>query len=356
MKYLFYLGHPAHFHLFKNIINSLKTNNQDTLVVIKSKDVLEDLVKNKGFAYKNVLSKERKNSKFSIAYSLYKRDVKLFKICQKEKPDLLLGSAAEISHVGKILNIPSIIFSEDDVSVIPQFAKLSYPFVSHILSPKVCNNEKWNFKTVNYDGYHELAYLHPNKFSPLKSIVNSYIPTDKRYFIIRFSKLNAYHDKGINGINDEIAYKLINILEKRGNVFLTSERKLPGNFEKYRISINPLDMHHVLAFSQIFIGDSQTMAAEAGVLGTPFIRYNNFVGKIGYLNDLENNYKLGFGVNSGDSEKLFDKVEELLKMNNSREIFLGRRDLMLREKIDVLEYFLRFINNYPYRQKNRPRC
>ena len=44
------------------------------------------------------------------------------------------------------------------------------------------------------------------------------------------------------------------------------------------ININPLDIHHVMSFASIYIGDSQTMAAEAGVLGTPFIRFNDFVG------------------------------------------------------------------------------
>jgi len=42
-------------------------------------------------------------------------------------------------------------------------------------------------------------------------------------------------------------------------------------------------MHHVMAFASLYIGDSQTMAAEAGVLGVPFVRFNDFVGRIGYL-------------------------------------------------------------------------
>jgi predicted glycosyltransferase len=33
----------------------------------------------------------------------------------------------------------------------------------------------------------------------------------------------------------------------------------------------------------LYIGDSQTMAAEAAVLGIPSIRFNSFVGKLVYL-------------------------------------------------------------------------
>ena len=43
MKYLFYLGHPAHFHLFKNIILKLQNENK-IFVLYKTKDVIKDLL------------------------------------------------------------------------------------------------------------------------------------------------------------------------------------------------------------------------------------------------------------------------------------------------------------------------
>lgn len=53
-----------------------------------------------------------------------------------------------------------------------------------------------------------------------------------------------------------------------------------------------------VAFASLYIGDSQTMAAEAGVLGVPFVRFNDFVGRIRYLRELEDKYRLGFGVHA----------------------------------------------------------
>ena len=41
MKILFHLGHPAHFHLFKNVIKNLKKNKHDVFILIKKKDILE---------------------------------------------------------------------------------------------------------------------------------------------------------------------------------------------------------------------------------------------------------------------------------------------------------------------------
>ena len=66
-------------------------------------------------------------------------------------------------------------------------------------------------------------------------------------------------------------------------MYITSERELPEEFEKYRIKIKVNDIAHAIYFAELLIADSQTMSAEAAVLGTPYIRYNDFIGKISYL-------------------------------------------------------------------------
>ena len=113
------------------------------------------------------------------------------------------------------------------------------------------------------------------------------------------------------------------------------------------IRINPLDIHHVMAFSGIYIGDSQTMAAEAGVLGVPFVRFNDFVGRIGYLNELENKYKLGFGIKPDEEERLYQTVQGLLTMENRKEVFQQRRNAMLSECINFTDFLTNYIETYP---------
>ena len=123
-------------------------------------------------------------------------------------------------------------------------------------------------------------------------------------------------------------------------------------FEKYRIKINPLDMHHVMAFASLYIGDSQTMAAEAGVLGVPFVRFNDFVGRIGYLRELEDKYELGYGIKAsspGSVDQLCSRVEELVSMDSAerRKIWAERRQTMLSDKIDCAKFLTWFIEQYP---------
>lgn len=347
MKILFHLGHPAHFHLFKNVIKSLKANGHQTFILIKKKDILEDLLKESGFVYNNILPQGRKDNKISIAFGQLKQDIKLFSFCLKEKPDILIGTSVAISHVGKLLGIPSINLNEDDEDVVPLYAKLAYPWATHILAPHICRMGKWINKTIFYHGYHELAYLHPNNFVPKIEIAKKYISLKESYFILRFAKLGAHHDTGIKGISDGIAIKLVELLSPHGRVYITSERILNADLEPYRIQINPIDIHHVMAFAKMYIGDSQTMAAESGVLGIPFIRFNDFVGRIGYLDELENKYQLGYGIRTNELEKLFSVVQELIINAKLGDIYKERRLVMLSEKIDYAAFLFWYIENYP---------
>jgi len=346
-KILIYLGHPAHFYIYKNVIPQLKNKGHSVEILIKKKDVLEHLLINANYSYHNIYNEDRKNSKIFMVWTMVKRFWRITTFCLKYKPDILIGTSVENSYVGKLLNIPVININEDDAEVVPLYAKYSYPMATEILTPIVCDNGKWDDKAITYNSYHELAYLHPNHFTPDIKVVEKYFDAKSTYFIIRFAKLNAHHDVGIKGINDEIAQKLISILRPHGRVYVTSERELDTEFEQYRIKIAPLDMHHIMAFSDLYIGDSQTMAAEAGVLGVPFVRFNDFVGRIGYLSELEDIYQLGYGVKTSQVDKLYQVVDALINMPNRKAVFEERRRKMLSEKIDYAQFLVWFVENYP---------
>ncbi|MBO6306300.1 MAG: hypothetical protein J6M55_02210 [Paludibacteraceae bacterium] len=330
--------------------------------------MLEDLLRNAGIAYHNILPVAHRSSKIGILWDMLVRDWRMMRFAIRHHIDMLTGSTPEVGHVAWLLRRKAVTTTEDDSAVVPAFAKVATPFLQCIITPSTCNNGRMEPKSVKYPGYHELAYLHPNHFTPDPKIVKAYsIDTSKPYFILRFASLNAHHDSGIKGINTEVAQHLIDILSPHGRIYITSERPLEPQFEQYRIHINPLDMHHVMAFASLYIGDSQTMAAEAGVLGVPFVRFNDFVGRIGYLRELEDVYKLGYGIhatplaadspicrNDGSAqpsgvEELYKRVEQLVAMpaEERRTTFQARREKMLSEKIDCAKFLTWFIENYP---------
>ncbi|NSW94511.1 MAG: DUF354 domain-containing protein [Bacteroidales bacterium] len=347
MNILFYLGHPAHFHLFKNVIASLSQKGHKIDILIKKKDILEELLQRSGMRYHNILPEGRSDRRTGIAIGMLKRDWRLFKFCIARRPDLLIGTSVEIGHVGTLLRIPSLNVNEDDAHAVPLYAKLSYPWSTWIISPTVCNNAKWEKKSVKYEGYHELAYLHPDHFKPSLEIVRKYIPADRSYFLMRFSGLKAYHDRGVGGINNRLASGIISLLKPHGEVYITSERELEEDLEPYRLNIDPLEIHHIIAYASMFIGDSQTMAAEAGVLGVPFVRYNDFVGRLGYLEELEKKYNLGFGMKPGNESELIETIKNILGIPGLRDEWQKRRMRMLKDKVNVAEFLVRVIEGFP---------
>ena len=366
MRIALFLGHPAHFHMLKYAGEELKNHGHEVFFVIKKKDILETLCQNAGFEYFKI-REGRTGSKFGLIKSVLGMEYHMWQFIRQNKIDILVGSTLSFT-AAKINRIYVLAMGEDDADVVPNYAKLVYPFASCVLTPNCCDNGEWNAKSAKYPSYHELAYLHPNHFSPSREVVEGYgIDVDKPYFVLRFASLNAHHDSGIKGINTEVAQRLIDILSPHGRIYITSERPLEPQFEQYRIHINPLDMHHVMAFASLYIGDSQTMAAEAGVLGVPFVRFNDFVGRIGYLRELEDKYELGYGIHASvladDSpirradgsaqpsgvEALYERVEQLVATpaEERKEIFQSRREKMLAEKIDCAKFLTWFIENYP---------
>ncbi len=346
MKICFYLAHPAHFHLFKNVIKNLQINHQ-LLIVYNDKDILDHLVqKEVSINAIKIFTNQGGNNFIGLLWQFLQKNIGTYKVLKKFKPDLVLGTPIVVSLIGALLNYKSIIVNEDDFDVVSLTANFGYPFADNIVCPEVCRQGKFKDKCITYSGYHELAYLHPDNFEPNKKFVEKYIDTSKPYFLIRFAKLTAHHDTNIRGLSNDLAIKLISKLEKYGTVYITSERSLEKDLEKYRISIDPIDIHHVIAFSTLYIGDSQTMAAEAGVLGTPFIRYNDFSGRISYLDELENKYQLGYSLSPDYPNELLEKVDEILQIPNYQQVQTDRRNLMLSEKINVATFLTDLIENY----------
>lgn len=344
MKILFYFGHPAQYLFLRETIRRLKSDgNYEILILIKTKDVLETLLRADNLTYQNILVNERGITKFAIIASFFKRLMIIAKIFLKEKPNLVVGTDATIAQLGFIFGIKRITITEDDYSVIKTLGRLTYPFTQYILCPNVCNVGRWEKKKIGYEGYMKLGYLHPSIFIPEKDKLIKY-KLFKKFVIVRLARLTAHHDFGISGIKYDILDKLIEYLNNKGyEVYISSESSLDKNYEAFKLNIQPEDMHHILSYASLLICDSQSMSVEAAMLGVPSIRYSSFAGKISVLEELEHVFRLTFGITPGDDEKLFKTLGELMSINNLDAEFKERQKYMLSKKINVTEFVELFI-------------
>ena len=171
MNVLVQMSHPAHFHLFKYVAQNLQDKGHNVFILIKTKDILEDLLEQSGMPYYNILKEAHRKSKMGIFWDMLVRDCRIWRFVRKNKVDLLIGSTVEVAQVGWLTRKHRVNMVEDDMEVIPLFQKLAGPFIQTILSPETCNNCHLEPKSVKYAGFHKLAYLHPTRFTPDRKVV-----------------------------------------------------------------------------------------------------------------------------------------------------------------------------------------
>jgi predicted glycosyltransferase len=346
MKVLFYLGHPAQFHFSKHIIRKLKEHGHEVKILIKSKDILENLVVNEGFLYENIQPEVRRGrTRADIFFESIRRTIKVIRIARTWDADLLIGTDSSIAQAGYFLQKRAITVVEDDYAVIKSLARLTYPFTTTIVAPANCDVGKWGKKKVAYNGYMKLAYLHSDYFVPDETIVREYID-EENYWLIRWVDLSAHHDKGKNGLNPELIKRIIEKAREFGSsVYISSEHELDESLKKYHLNVAPEHIHHFISCASLVVSDSQSMSVEAAILGAPSIRFSDFVGKISVLEELEYTYQLTYGCNTNEPEKLMKHIEEIMTMTDRIKVFEERRQVMLNEKIDVTEFFVRYIES-----------
>lgn len=348
MYYYFILNHPAHYHLFKFTIQNLRKNGHECEIFIRPKDVLRTLLDKNNIAY-NELPESARNGRsilFSSIWGLIKKDIELGKYIKQRKPDLMIGTDWSITNLGRLFNIPSLVFNEDDTIATPE-NKIFYPLAKNLLLPDCCDKGLWEKKRISYAGYHELAYLHPKRFNFNKDIIKEHINHFDPYIIVRLVKLTASHDAGKAGLGFQLLDEIIDKYKNKFQIMISFEGEIEKRYNDYAFKFDPDLMHHFLAGAHMVIGDSQTMIAEASVLGIPTLRINDFVGKLGYLEELEHKYGLTFGIKTSEPEKLFAKVEELVNKKNLAEEWRIKKEKMLSDKIDVTAFIVWFIENYP---------
>ncbi len=339
MKILIDIGHPAHVHLFRNFAKLMALKGHDILFTTRDKEVSIDLLTS---AELNYISLGKPFSGIiGKLWGMLKFDMQLLNISRKFKPDIFLSHGSfYAAHVAALTGKKHIAF--EDTGNMEQI-RLYKPFTDCILVAS-CFHKNLGKKEIRYSGYHELAYLHPNQFTPNAAIVSgSGIDITNPYFILRFVSWGASHDAGQSGINHETKLQLIQKLTQHGKVYISSEAKLPAEFEQYRIKILPENLHHVLAFATLYIGEGATTASECAMLGTPAIYVNSI--DAGTLREQEDKYRLLIGLRN--SEKVIEKTEEILSLKNPKTEFQKRRQQMLSDKIDVTAFMVWFIENYP---------
>lgn len=344
MRVLFDLLHPAHVHVFRHLARELESRGHEFRIALREKDVARELLDGFGFQYR-VLSK--KKTGVGLAAEFLLRGARLWHVVSEFQPHFLVGiMGPSIAPVGRLQRLvkrdgPRVaVFYDTEIATFTN--SFVYPLSDYVCTPD-CYQGRVRGNHVTYPGYHELAYLHPDRFTPDESVVRAAgIDPGAPYFLLRFVSYEASHDFGTAGLDVSRKLGLVRALEGRGRVLVSSEGPLPPELEPYRVRIAPRDIHHVIAFAKMLVGESATMASEAACLGVPAV-YVSPLGR-GYTDDEERRYGL---VKNLTGPRFHDDLSEIARsMADDPE--LGRtaseaRRRLLADKIDLTKWMLEFL-------------
>lgn len=332
--------HPKHVYMFKNFIDKMEKKGHTVEILSIEKDITELLLKKFQLPFTHIGDNPPSFLGKIAHIPIWTYRTLRFSMCCK--PDIFIGQAfPHFAYVSAIQKKPYIIFEDTEISHALQ--AVTFPFASTIVTPS-CFRKDLGKKQQSFEGYFELAYLHPNSFTPDPKILNELgLTPEDPYIIVRFVSWQATHDVGQRGIQDKPG--MVHALEKYGRVIITSEGPLPEELENYRIRISPEKLHDLLSFAVLYIGEGGTIATEAAVLGTPSIYISSLVGSLGNFIELETKYHLMESFNNSDDA--LKRAIAILQDPESKEKWRENRERMLKQTIDFTGFMVRFVENYP---------
>jgi len=258
---------------------------------------------------------------------LLEREIGLVRLARRIDPDVVVSQVDPAAvHAARLVGARAVVFDDSEHERL--VAGLTHRFADVVCTPSGFDREVPNQR--RYDGFHELAYLHPNRFTPDPAALQRHgVDPESSYAVVRFVAWDAHHDLGRRGFSPAGKQQLVERLDEHGTVYVTAEGEPPTAVGGSSLPVEAI--HDLLAFADCYVGDSQTMATEAAVLGTPAVRTSAFVGDDDMSNFRELETEYGLLQSFADEDAAIDRAVAFLK-EPPREAWAGGASVSSRTK------------------------
>ena len=348
MRVLIDIGHPAHFHIFKNLAKEIISSSGEVLFTCRSRKMVKELLDSSPFNYINF--GKHYTSIPGKVIGLIKYNVYMARVIGNFKPDVLLSHGSiYAAHAGWLMKTPHICL-EDTFNF--EQIRLYRPFSRLILTGSYPHPDLGK-KEIKHNSFHELAYLHPSRFIPDPDLLRQLnIKKGEKYVILRFVAWNASHDVNHSGMTDNLKRRAVDEFSKYARVFISSESVLPADLRSHEIYTDPENMHDIMAFSSLVFGESATMATEAAVMGVPAIYIDN-AGRY-YTRYIEERYNLIYNYTESEADQLkaIRRGLEILKYENKTD-YKAAGQKLIREHEDLNSFLIRLLEKSEFRNISR---
>ncbi len=327
MRLLFDVLHPAHVHFFRHLAETALAEGGDVLFTAREKDVTLELLR--AYDLPHEVLTGIGGGAVGLAREMVVRTLKLTRRVRRFRPDLMLGIMGPvIAPVGRATGVPSWVYYDTETATATN--RFVYPLCSRLFLPESYRGPAPK-KAVRYPGYHELAYLHPSRFTADATVrQEAGLGPDEPFAVVRLVSWEASHDVGDTGFANPVRF--VNELKQRIRVVITGERGVPPELREHAMTVPPHRIHHLLAEASLYVGEGATMAAEAAILGTPAVFMHT--ARLGYMLELEERF--GLLWNTASQQVAEQRAMEIVAdLPAAAAAWAQKRAAMLEAKMDL---------------------
>ncbi len=335
---LFELNHPKHYYQFKYVMRQLMNDGHEVKVLARDKDVLLKVLEEENVPYE--IFGRHKKSMIGKIFGTISILINYKRIAKRIKPDVIVSKASFYgTYIAKRIGAKSVIFPDSEVVKVTN--KYVVPLCDKVVTPETFGLD-YGEKHIKVPGFFENCYLAPSVFTSNEKVLAEY-GLKRPYAVFRFVGWYANHDVHNGGFTLDEKINLVKEVESYMTVYISSEKELPEELKRYKLPTPAAQIHSVLSYADLYLGDSQTMATEAALLGTPAIRSNSFVGENDMTNFKMMEHKYGLLRNIASFDEVLKTVEDFAS-NSRKEEWLRKKDAYYsavgdvnREITDLLE-------------------
>jgi len=199
---------------------ALEAGGHDVTVAAREKDVTTDLLDAADVPYAVV--SHAGAGPLSRIGELLEREIGLVRLARRIDPDVVVSQVDPAAvHAARLVGARAVVFDDSEHERL--VAGLTHRFADVVCTPSGFDREVPNQR--RYDGFHELAYLHPNRFTPDPAALQRHgvDPESSSYAVVRFVAWDAHHDLGRRGFSPAGKQQLVERLDEHGTVYVTAE-------------------------------------------------------------------------------------------------------------------------------------
>ncbi len=332
----FDVTHPAHVHLFRHAIRELADADHHVVVSSREKELTTDLLD--AYDIPHTVLSTMGTHKVELASEWIGRSVRTLEYDRRFGPDVVVSRLSPSAVAAATVTGAASVALHDHEGT-NRLAGLLAPFLDRLCTPTSFEAD-FGAPHRRHEGVQELAYLHPNRFTPDRERLREHgVKPEEPYTVLRLVSMGAHHDVGLEGISERAQHRLVDELFAYGPVYVSAEGPVPDDLPAERMPVPPELMHDLLGEASLLVTDSNTMATEAGLLGTPVVRSGAYA-----ATDEFSNFAVlgdaGLVESIADETAAVQRAVELAADPDAGDRWQRRRAAYLEDAIDVTEYIV----------------